>query len=112
MKYACWFLIFTLFINASLDAQQKFTWRGYVKDSLSGETLINASVIINNATRGVTTNQYGYFSLTLPGGSYQLIFSYVGYLPKIIDIDFNKNISEDILLLPVSATIQDVVVTS
>jgi hypothetical protein len=93
-------------------AQGKFTWKGYVKDSLSGETLINASIIINNETRGVTTNQYGYFSLTLPAGNYRLLISYVGYLPKIIDIDYNKDIAEDVLLVPVSATIQDVVVSS
>jgi hypothetical protein len=113
MRYVRWILILIVSIHAMpLAAQEKFTWRGYVKDSLSGETLINASVIINNETRGVTTNQYGYFSLTLSAGSYKLLCSYVGYLPKIIDIDFNKNVSEDILLLPVSATIQDVVVTS
>lgn len=113
MKYVRWILILIVSIQAMpLAAQEKFTWRGYVKDSLSGETLINASVIINNETRGVTTNQYGYFSLTLSAGSYKLLCSYVGYMPKIINIDFNKNVSEDILLLPVSATIQDVVVTS
>ena len=44
-------------------------------------------------TRGVTTNQYGYFSLTLPSGNYKLIFSYVGYSPKIINVDFNKDVS-------------------
>ncbi|HEY1871311.1 MAG TPA: carboxypeptidase-like regulatory domain-containing protein, partial [Chitinophagaceae bacterium] len=93
-------------------AQGKFTWKGYIKDSLSGETLINASVIINNEARGVTTNQYGYFSLTLPQGNYQLVFSYVGYIPKVISVDFDNNISEDILLVPVSATIKDVVVTA
>jgi len=102
-----------MFTNASqLAAQQKFTWRGYVKDSLSGETLINASILVNNETRGVTTNQYGYFSLTLPVGNYKLIFSYVGYLPKIISFDFNKDISKDILLMPASSTIKDVVVIS
>ena len=95
-----------------LAAQQKFTWKGYVKDSLTGETLINASVLVNNESRGVTTNQYGYFSLTLSSGNYKLIFSYVGYSPKVINVDFNKDVSADILLLPASATMQDVVVTS
>jgi hypothetical protein len=113
MRCVRWILILIISFNVwQLAAQQKFTWKGYVKDSLSGETLINASVLVNNENRGVTTNQYGYFSLTLPAGNYKLIFSYVGYLPKIINVDFNKNVTENILLLPVSATIQDVVVTS
>lgn len=113
MKCVSWIVMFVFFIIAMpLAAQQKFTWKGYVKDSLSGETLINASIIINNETRGVTTNQYGYFSLTLPAGNYQLLFSYVGYLPRIINLDFNKDVAENVLLLPVSAKIEDVVVTT
>jgi len=113
MKYSRFFLIFiTCFYATQIAAHEKFTWRGSVKDSLSGETLINASVIINNETRGVTTNQYGYFSLTLPKGNYQLIFSYVGYIPKVVSLDFSENISENILLVPVSGTMKDVVVTA
>jgi len=113
MRYVCWLFIFIIFIQAlPLAAQQKFTWKGYVKDSLSGETLINASVLVNNETRGLTTNQYGYFSLTLPAGSHKLIFSYVGYVQKIFPIDLNKDINEDVLLLPASARMEDVVVTA
>ena len=105
--------ILTLLLTASqLFAQQKFTWKGYVKDSLTGETLINASVLVSNENRGVATNQYGYFSVTLPTGNYKLIFSFVGYTPKEIDADFSKNISQDILLVPTAATMQDVVVTT
>ncbi len=106
-------LILTLLLTASqLFAQQKFTWKGYVKDSLTGETLINASVLVSNENRGVATNQYGYFSVTLPAGNYKLIFSFVGYTPKEIDADFSKDISQDIMLVPTAATMQDVVVTT
>ncbi len=69
-------------------------------------------MIVNNESRGVATNQYGYFSITLSKGSYKLIFSYIGYQPRIIDVDLNKDIAQDILLLPISSTINDVVVTS
>ena len=72
MRHAHRFFILTLIFLVNvlqLTAQQKFTWKGYVKDSLTGETLINASVLVNNENRGVTTNQYGYFSLTLPSGN-------------------------------------------
>jgi hypothetical protein len=111
--YARWLLIFIFFTAAlPLLAQQKFTWKGYVKDSLSGETLINASVIVDNESRGVTTNQYGYFSITLSKGSYKLIFSYIGYESKIIDLDFKKDVAQDVLLLPVSSTIKDVTVSA
>ena len=111
MKYfRCCLILIISFYTTQIFAQDKFTWKGYIKDSLSGETLIGASVIIANETRGVTTNQYGYFALTLSKGNYQLVFSYVGYSPKIINVDLNEDVSEDILLMPVSATIKEVVV--
>jgi hypothetical protein len=113
MNYLRSVILFTFFVLTSKNifAQEKFTLRGYVKDSLSGETLIGASIIIKDETRGVTTNQYGYFSLTLSRGKYQLLFSYVGYIPKIVDVDFTENSSQDILLAPVSSNIKEVVVT-
>jgi hypothetical protein len=105
-------LIVAVFVSAQTFAQQKFTLKGYVKDSLSGETLIGASILVSNENRGVTTNEYGYFSLTLPQGDYQLIFSFVGYAPRILNINFNTNTSKDILLVPVSSTINNVTVTA
>lgn len=110
LKY--FFIAVTIFLSTEIIAQEKFTLRGYVKDSLSGETLIGASILVSNESRGVTTNQYGYFSITLPQDDYKLIFSYVGYAPRIININFNSNTSKDILLLPVSSTINDVTVTA
>lgn len=107
-------LLFFAFLlcAAPLSAQHKFTWDGYVKDSLSGETLINASIFLNNETQGITTNKYGFFSVTLPEGTHSLLFSYVGYSPKTITIDFDKNFTRDILLRPVTAQIQNVTVST
>ena len=110
LKY--FFVVIAILFSTKIIAQEKFTLKGYVKDSLSGETLIGASILVNNENRGVTTNQYGYFSLTLPQGSYQLIVSYIGYAPCIFNIDFNTNTSRNILLLPVSSNINDVTVTA
>ncbi|HQU56144.1 MAG TPA: hypothetical protein PLG88_01880, partial [Chitinophagaceae bacterium] len=39
---------------------------GYVKDSLSGESLIGASIVVNGASKGVVSNLYGFYSITLP----------------------------------------------
>ena len=64
--------LFFLFTFYRVDAQEKFTLNGYIKDSLSGETLIGASVNLQGAGRGVTSNQYGFYSLTLPKGTYRL----------------------------------------
>src|SRR6476660_8586835 len=114
MNYLRRSLLFVIYllVSKNISAQEKFSLKGYVKDSLSGETLIGASVIIKDETRGVTTNQYGYFSLTLPKKNYELVVSYVGYLPRIVNVDFSENSLHDILLIPVSSTIKDVTVTA
>ncbi|PRY15021.1 TonB-dependent receptor-like protein [Pontibacter ummariensis] len=62
-------------------AQEKVTLSGYVKDGSSGEGLIGASVSVQELPGvGVGTNEYGFYSLTLPKGSYTLLYSYLGYV--------------------------------
>jgi hypothetical protein len=98
-------------IGSSALAQEKATINGYVKDSLSGETLIGANITIKNERKGVATNQYGFYSISLAKGNYTLICSFVGYQPKEISVDLQKNIALDILVVP-RGSIAEVVVTS
>lgn len=105
-------LLILLCINLceSILAQEKFTLNGYIKDSLSGETLIGANIAIKEEGRGSSSNQYGFFSLTLAKGNYQLLVSYVGYQSKVITIDFNENKTLNILLLPGASDLNNVTV--
>lgn len=64
------------------QAQRRHTLSGYVRDE-SGESLINATIYDLTDGIGTTTNEYGFFSLTLPEGEHQLRFSYVGYADKV-----------------------------
>ncbi len=106
-------LLFLLFISVlTLHAQEKFTLNGYVKDSLSGETLIGANISIKEEGRGVATNQYGFFSITLAKGTYKLVVSFVGYSPQTLDVNFDENKTLDVLLIPLSSLLNDVVVSS
>lgn len=63
----------------SVIAQQKGTISGVVKDADSGETLIGVSIYVEKLKTGTTTNEKGYYELTLPVGEQQLKISYVGY---------------------------------
>ena len=58
---------------------QNYTVSGYITDKASGETLISATVFDANSTKGATTNNFGYYSLTLPAGNVSLEYSYIGY---------------------------------
>src|SRR5688500_14957826 len=101
----CWF-------GFTSVAQNKFTINGYVRDSASGETIISATVSINNLSRAVTTNQYGFYSITLDSGNYQLTVSHISFQSKQYTVSLNENRSLDFLLLPKSSDISEVVVYS
>ena len=55
------------------------TLNGYLKDSGNGESLIGATIYIRELSRGTVTNEYGFYSLTIPAGNYTIDFSYIGY---------------------------------
>lgn len=109
-----WYLlIFILHWTLVGVAQEKLTLNGYIKDGLSGETLIGANILIKGTGKTVTSNNFGFFSITLNKGKYQLSCSYIGYQTKEFDLDLNINTEQLIQLLPNAATIlQDVTVSA
>lgn len=92
-------------------AQQKYTLSGYVRDSLSGETLIGATVLVSGQSKGVATNSYGFYSITLPGGEYRVAASFAGYRAE----DTSLQLTSDLQLnfgLGQRAMLDEVVVSS
>ncbi|WP_346855769.1 TonB-dependent receptor [uncultured Draconibacterium sp.] len=85
-------LIFSILILFSFvtAAQERFTISGYVEDNMSGERLIGANVLVDKA-RGVASNQYGFYSLTLPAGRYGLSCRYIGYKPACKEINLSSD---------------------
>ena len=108
LAFVCLMLLLT---NTSLFAQSRFTISGTVKDTLTGETLIGATVRITGPVKkGATTNTYGFYSLTVPRGQDTLSFSYVGYKTIIIRLSVTKNTTLNIDL-GASNALNEVVVT-
>ncbi len=93
-------------------AQSVYTISGYVRDSLSRETLIGASLTVRGQSRGVSTNSYGFFSISLPEGNYQLVVSSVGYLPTEQSVALNRDVELDIALLAKASLSQEIVISS
>jgi hypothetical protein len=93
------------------QAQNKYTLSGYVRDSLSGETLIGASIVINGEGKGVNSNQYGFYSITLPEGTYHIVVSFVGYQVQEFQVTLNQNTVQNFSLLQRSV-LQEVIVSS
>ncbi|MCX6237991.1 MAG: carboxypeptidase-like regulatory domain-containing protein, partial [Bacteroidia bacterium] len=91
-------------------AQQRFTLSGYLRDSTSGEALIYATIYPEALKTGVSTNEYGFFSITLPEGKYSVVFSYVGYQTIKREINLDKNIHENFSLSPLDTKIDEITV--
>ena len=98
--------------NTNRPAEGRFTLNGYVRDTLSGETIIGASITINGQSKGVASNQYGFYAITLDSGKYIINVSHVAYLGTSIEIDLTSNQSHNFELLSKTAASQEVIVYS
>ena len=106
------FLLLLIMVPFFVKAQNRFTISGFIKDSLNGETLIGASIAVQGKTKGISSNQYGFYSITLEEGEYIFISSYIGYQPKILQIKLDGNKQLNFNLLPKISLSQEVIVTS
>lgn len=93
-----------------LHAQDMATLSGHVMDAGSGEELIGATLFISATGQGTATNPYGFYSLTLPWGSYKIEVSYVGYEPLNVSVDLKEDKTINIELNPKISLLDEVVV--
>lgn len=105
-------MLILLALLAMIDvyAQNKFTINGYVKDAANGEELIGATIYIKEINNGVTTNVYGFYSITLEPGNYTLSYTYVGYGQQIQNIILDKNTEININLISESEQLEEIVI--
>ena len=105
------FLFFLLLSGFCVSAQNKYTISGYARDVQNGETLIGATITISGNVKGITTNQYGFYSITLLQGGYDVICSYAGFQPKLISIKLNADQQLNFDLVT-GADLQEVIISS
>ncbi|MBR3567896.1 MAG: TonB-dependent receptor [Salinivirgaceae bacterium] len=77
---------------AIASPQGKHTISGTVSDASTGEELIGATVYIKELGSGTTTNTYGFYSLTVADGDYELVAQFIGYTPVTKRISLSQNI--------------------
>jgi hypothetical protein len=93
--------------------QKKSVLYGYITEAASGETLPGATVYLNeNPSIGTVSNIYGYYSLTLPAGSHQLVISYLGFETIELTINVKGEKRLDHQLTSSISALDEVVVTS
>lgn len=96
----------------SLAAQTRVTVKGYVRDATNGETLIGATVFLDGTTKGTTTNEYGFYSLTVDPGNYTLVSSYLGFEDQRKDVELVGNFTVDFELGEAGTLLNEVVVVA
>lgn len=105
------FLIVTmlLFLNVVAWSQGgKATLNGYLKDGANGEMLIGVSVYIPQLKAGTTTNAYGFYSITVPAGTYDVVYSFIGYNTQTVSITLSGDVSRSIEMAGESTMMQEV----
>lgn len=91
---------------------QKHTISGYIKDKDTGEELIGANIIVKDKGTGTTTNTYGFYSINLPDGNYDIAYSFIGYKEEVKSIVLKTNQSINVELSSSAYVTQEVVVSS
>jgi len=92
-------LLLSVLLMPGAYAQKQYTINGTIKDAATGETLIGATVRLQELQQNAAaTNAYGFFSLTAPEGDYTLVISYIGYDTINQPIKLNNNTQVNILL--------------
>ncbi len=102
-----------LILNGLHAVSQNGTINGTISDAETGEFLIGANIYVTTIREGTTTNNYGFYSLTIRDrDSIGIQFSFLGYQTQIKKVLLTKNLRLNIELQPMSQSMDEVVVTA
>lgn len=105
-------LQFFLFLCFGFYSQEKVVIDGYIKDAKNGESLVGATVFKLGSNIGATSNEYGFYSLTLNKGSHVLAISLLGYKTYTFSIDLDKSLTKNFELSEEDTNLEEVVVSA
>lgn len=104
----CLFLFFSAF---AVFPQARYTLSGTITEANSNETLIGVSILVPELRAGAVTNEYGFYSLSLPEGTYEVVVSYLGYRDIRRTVSFDSNQRLDLQLQEEAEELEEVVLT-
>ena len=103
-----------LFVRQRETSQlsNKVTLSGYLTDAATGEKLIGATVYVQEQEIGTVTNNYGYYALPVPPGTYTLLFSFVGYQSESLPVLIEEGKTMNVALTTTEVQLEEVVVSA
>jgi hypothetical protein len=93
-------------------SQEKVTINGTVYDNNSNETLIGVSVYFPELKTGTTTNEYGFYSITVPKGNYKIQVSYLGFKSIIENLNLTVNVTKNFKLEEETESLDEIIIES
>ena len=104
------FFFFLVGLNLNVYAQEKFTLSGSIFEAEGQETLIGANVLILDLKTGTISNEYGFYSITLEKGTYQITISSIGYASLQETITLDRDISQNFTLNEARESLDEVLI--
>ncbi|MEE9429467.1 MAG: TonB-dependent receptor [Melioribacteraceae bacterium] len=104
------FLLLLLLTTLYSQQSKTSTISGFIYDANTGETMIGTNIFVPQISKGTSSNVYGFYSITIPNGKYNIEVSYVGYEKKIISVDLIKSLKIDIKISGTPFNLEEVVV--
>lgn len=107
-------IFITLLLGLAVKAlmAQSHTISGYIEDAESGERIIGVNVFAKGTNNGTSSNTYGFYTLSLPPGEYELAVSFIGYQTILEQINLTGNINRDFKLIEDAEQLEEVEVTA
>jgi len=96
----------------SQEKKDRYTFSGTITETSSKETLIGANILIPEIQAGTISNEYGFYSITLPEGTYEVVFSNLGFETQTRTINLNQNIRLDLSLSESVESLDEVLITN
>ncbi len=93
-------------------SQEKHTISGTIYDDSSNETLIGVSIYFPELNSGTTTNEYGFYSITVPEGTQKLQISYLGYKTILKTINIREKLTKNFKLKEETESLNEIVIKS
>ena len=106
------FLIIFFLSTISLYSQEKVTVSGTVYDNANNETLIGVSIYFPELNAGTSTNEYGFYSLTIPKGTYKIQISYLGFTSISEQITLTDNVTKNYKLNEEAESLGEIIIES
>ena len=104
-------LLLLLTIITTGFSQEKVTLSGTITAANSNETIIGSNIVIKSIPAYTSTNEYGFYSITIPKGNYKIEISSIGFQTKEINVDLNKNTKLNVSISENSEELQEVIIT-